>query len=454
MSKKWKAFIGIGLVVALAVIVVSVKINAANHVNSVKVELGEMSSTLELNGKVESNLEKIYTSQIDGVVEDILVKEGDFVKRGDLIMTYNAEEIERLTAIAEYNAEAELGSYNSSIQAGNRTAGLYGEATGNLRILNQQIEVTQILLMQKQNELAQRKAALADQGAKLQISLIEWSDEPGSEEYENLQKLIQSNAYEQQYAGDIMQMEEEINALNVALAGYKECKAEMTSQKAATQMGLMTDGTKDQLESIKAANELASNEIIGNYKEAAEGIKAEFDGVVTAIDVYQGGKVSTGMKLFTLKSIDDVVVKLSANKYDIVNIEEGQSATVTIRNKGYEGKVTRVSRMADEKQSGGISVEVTPDSPDGDIILGIETKARIRTADLPETLVVPLAALWEDENGTFLFVYRDGKAVKMEVETGVRNENQVEILSGVTAGDVVVWSDTSEITDGMNVSIN
>ena len=108
--------------------------------------------------------------------------------------------------------------------------------------------------------------------------------------------------------------------------------------------------------------------------------------------------------------------------------------------------------MADEGgQSSAIGVEVKLDEPDGDIILGIEVKAKIQTANSNEALRVPTDALWEDEEGTFVFVVKDGKAVKKEVETGVRNDEMVEVRSGINEGDVVVWNETSEITDGMSV---
>lgn len=454
MSKKSKIFIGIGLVAVLAISAVSINANAAMKVNSYVAQMSELSSELELNGKVFSDSEKIYFSTISGVIGSIQVKEGDFVKKGEVIMNYNNEDIERQVALAEYSAKAEIGSYNNTIKTGNRTAGLYAEATKNLEVLNQQIADTQAVLMQKQNELTQRRAEIANEGAKLQISLIDWSDEPDSEEYENLQKLIQDNAYEQQYASDIIEIENEINYLNVVLAGYKEYKAEMTSQKASSQMGLMTSGTKEQLEAVKAANELSSEELIGKYNEALEGIKADFDGVVTAINVAPGSNVAVGTQLLTMKSTDDVAVNINVNKYDIVNIEEGQPATVTVKNKEYEGKVTRISRMANEQQSGGIDVEVKLDAPDSDIILGIETKVKIRTANLTKALVVPMSALWEDEEGTFLYIARDGKAVKTKVETGVRNEEEVEVLSGIAEGDIVVWNETSEIKDGASIKVD
>ena len=95
MSKKRRTITGIGLVTVLVISTVSINANAAMKVNSCKAQMGELSSSLELNGKVESDFEKTYFSQVDGVIGTILVKEGDFVKKGDVIMNYDAGDIER-----------------------------------------------------------------------------------------------------------------------------------------------------------------------------------------------------------------------------------------------------------------------------------------------------------------------------------------------------------------------
>lgn len=452
-GKRGKALIGTVLVAVIAIGGVSVNANSAMRVNSYKAQMGELTSTLELNGKVESNLEKTFFAQVDGKIGKISVEEGDFVKQGDVMISYDSAELERLMALVEYGAEADLGSYNNSMQTDNRTAGLYNEATRNLKVLDQQITDFQSALNAKEQELVQKRAALADEGAKLQMSLIELADQPDSEEYQNLTKLIESNAYDQQYSPELIRIQNEINDYSQQLAGFKEYKAEMTSQKAATQMGLMTKGEKEQLEAVKAANELTSNDKKAKYENASQGVKSEFDGIVTSISVAEGCSVGEGMQLVTVKSIDDIIVNLNVNKYDIVNIEEGQPASVTIKNKEYAGKVSRISRIADEQQS-GISVEVKLDAPDGDIILGIETKAKIQTAQLETALVVPTAALWEDEEGTFVTVAKDGKAHKTAVETGARSTDMAEIVSGINAGDVVVWNDSSEIKDGASVKID
>lgn len=434
---------------------VSISSNAAMSVSAYVVDKGVVDSEVEVNGTVESNTERSYYSDVNAKVGTIHVKEGDFVKKGDLIISYDLEEIEKLETMAELKAKADLGSYNNSMQTGGRTAGLYSEAKTNLAVLDQQIADTQTAITNTQNRLTARKAELADFGAKLQISLIDWADKPDSDEYENLQKLVQTNAYEQQYADDIVQMQEELNALNTQLANFKEYKAEMTSQKASTVMGLMTSGAKDQLAAVKESNELATSLELEDYARAKEGIRAEFDGVVTQIDAVEGGSIAKGAKLLTLKSISDIVIKSSVNKYDIVNIEEGQTATVSIKNKDYEGKVSRIERMTKDSGTGtGIGIEITLDKPDSDIILGLEAKSRIHTSDLTDVTRIPLEALNEDEEGSYVFVARDGKAEKEFVECGIRSDDMVEVRSGIDEGCLVVWKDSVEITDGMGVKVN
>ncbi len=443
------------LVTAAATLGVSISSNAAMSVNAYVVDKGAMDSKIEVNGNVESDFEKVYYSDVDARIGSINIKEGDFVKKGAVIISYNQEDIERLEELTNLQAKADLGSYNNAMQSGGRTAGLYSEAKNNLAVLDQQIADTQEAIARTQNAIMEKRAELTDFGSKLQISLIEWSDKPDSDEYENLQKLIQTNAYEQQYHPDIVRMQEELDTLNMQLSNFKEYKAEMTSQKASTANALMTSGAKEQLEAVKEANEISSSEKLEDYEAAKEGIKADFDGIVTEINVREGSSINKGTTLFTLKSTSDIVIKSSVNKYDIVNIEEGQPASVNIKNKEYAGKVSRIERMTKESGTGtGIGIEITLDETSDDIILGLEAKAKIYTANLSDVMRIPLEALNEDEEGSYVFVARDGIAEKEFVECGIRNEDMVEIRSGLSESELVVWRDTEEISDGMGVKVS
>ena len=456
LSKKKKIVAG-GLAAVLVVTCLgALNGHAAQSVDTALVTRGTLEQKVELNGFVETDNILKYYSQIDGKIGSINVKKGDFVKKGDVLMTYDEENLDYNIAMADLNAQSQLGSYNNSMQTSGRTAGLYSEANRNLSVLDQQINDTQAAVTQLQKDINSKKAALADEGAKLQVSLIEWADRPDSEEYENLSKLVQTNAYEQQYNSDLVAMQDELNRLNLQLNACKEYKAEMTSQKASTQMSLMTSGAKEQLEADKAANELASSDKHNRYENAKNGIVAEFDGVVTGIDAVKGSNVANGSLLLTLESSKDIVIRFSVSKYDIENIEEGQSATVKIKNKEYTGKVDRIDRMTsrDAGQTSNVGMEIKLDAPDDDIILGLEAKAVIDTVSIDNVLQIPKGAVYSDTNGEYVYVLRDKKAVKVDVEVGAYNSEMIEIVSGLNESDTVIIAGETEITEGMELEAN
>jgi RND family efflux transporter MFP subunit len=248
-------------------------------------------------------------------------------------------------------------------------------------------------------------------------------------------------------------MEQLKNEYSVRLADCKQRRSEMFSQKNSTYSSLMTDRDKEALELERTSYELTNEDIMNDLQAASEGITADFDGIVTKIDTAEEVRVTAGMKLLTLESSDDIAVKFNVNKYDIDSLCEGQEANVKIRSKNYTGKVSRIDRMTGRgsQDSANVGVEIKLDEPDSDIILGLEAKAFVNTAALNSVLTVSVDALCEEEEGTSIFVARDNKAVKIPVVIGVKNDDVVEIISGLNEGDIAIWNDTEELTDGMSI---
>ena len=96
-------------------------------------------------------------------------------------------------------------------------------------------------------------------------------------------------------------------------------------------------------------------------------------------------------------------------------------------------------------------MEVRLDQPDDSIILGLDVKSKVSVAAAEDTICIPKNAAVEEEDGTYVFVEKDKKAVKKSVETGVKNDDMIEITSGLNEGDVVIWNDDAEIKEGMDV---
>ncbi len=460
LMKHKKLMIGTCIAVAAAVGGISVTASAGTVVKTATAATGQLDCELELNGKVESLKEKTYFALIAGKIGTVNVKEGDLVKAGDLLVTYDAEELTLAQTLTELDIEADQGGYDDSKQSGGRTAGLYGEAKNSIAELEQQITQTEAVIIMTQKALDDRKSELSRQGAQLQADLAccNYHEGDNADEVqrsrENLQKEIAKNSYDQIYDPEIVRKQDELQFLNYLMASYKEKRSVMESQKAATQMNLQTKGAKEQIEAVKAADDLVNESKLQDYAEAFEGVKAEFDGVVTKLSVSEGSHINAGQELVRIESLDDTAVVCYVNKYDIINIEEGQSASAHIKNKDYVCHVSRIEKKTSEDGSTpGIRVELKIDEPDDSIILGIEAKSKIRTAMLAYALLVPTDAVCSDDDGDYVFVINENKAYKRVVEVGVRNDEMAEITKGLQAGDVVGWDESSELTDGQKVKV-
>ena len=452
-------------VIALSVVagVVSVNAGTSMKVRSYTVASGDLAQYTELNGNIVSDTVREYYSRVDSRIGKVLVKEGDYVKKGDLLISYDEEDLKLKTELAKANASSKDESLNGRLSADSRMAGMYAEASSAMSSLDNDIAMYQAEIDRLDAQIISAKAALANEGARLQVSLIDHADDKAnadlddndilSDNYNRIQKDIQYNAYEQNYNSQILSMEQLKNEYSVLLADCKQRRSEMFSQKNSTFSSLMTDKDKEALELERTSYELTNEDIMHDLEAAAEGIKADFDGIVTEIDTAEDVRVSAGMKLLTLESSDDIAVRFNVNKYDIDALSEGQEANVKIRSKNYTGKVSRIDRMTGRgsSDSANVGVEIKLDEPDSDIILGLEAKAFVNTAALNNVLTVAVDALCEEEEGTFVFVARDGKAVKVPVVTGVKNEDVVEIVSGLSEGDIAIWNDTEELTDGMSI---
>ncbi len=426
---------------------------AASSFDVASVKTGNLVSSVELNGTIESKAVKSFYADIEGKIGRIGYSEGEAVKKGDVLISYDQADLEYRTEAAALDAKLKEENYTDKVQSNDRVAGLYSEAAGSLKSLDEQILIYQAAILQLDDEIEKKRAALADEGANLQISLIDWEDEPYSEEYENLQKQVQRNTYEQSHNKDLVQMETTRRCYQENLSDCKQKKAEMESQKKSSYTSMMTKAGKESLETSKEAEELAAGNTADKLESAGKGIVSDINGVVTKVYTKEGAVEMQGKELVTVESTDDLAVKFRVGKHDIENLTEGQAATVTIRNTDYAGKISKIDKKVtkDEKGNSGVCMEITLDSPDENIILGLEAKAKIDALSKDNVMMIPKGAIYSDTEGEYVYVVRNGKAVKTTVEVGIYNNEVIEIRSGLNEADKVVIAGEKEITEGMDI---
>lgn len=414
---------------------------------------GEIEQTINTSGTVTTDISKTYFSDVNVKIGKINVAAGDAVKAGDVLIEYDEEALEQETRLAELELESEEGSYSNSLQSNNEQLGDLNEATVNLEVLDQQIADTEAYIKGLENKIAKKKSDLALFGAQLQVSLLDWQDQPDSEEYMNLQKMVQMNNYEQTNNEDIKGWEDELKVYNDMLADYKEYRSEMKSQKNTAEAGKMTSGAKKELEADNQSKEIKTQDKLTDLQNVATGLTAEFNGVVTQIDAVEGAAVAEGTQLLKLESTEEVSVKIQITKYDLDKISIGQKARLTIGGKEYEGEVSKINKMAEQNSSGAavVGTQIRVLNPDSDIYLGVEAKVVISTAQESDTVIVPVSAVNVDAGGEFIYVVENNVLVKKPVVTGISSDTMVQIVEGITEGDQIVTEVTTGLTEGMAV---
>lgn len=454
LKKRW-IFGGIAALLVVLIVVNSVRNgNAAPGVYTAPAALQDLEQTISTSGTVKSDETETYYAPVAVKIGEVNVSAGDMVKAGDVLIAYDE------TALADAKKQAELklqsndGGYESSIAKDNKYIAELGEANVNLDVLKQQIEDCENYVKELNKKVSDKQAALAREGALLQVSLIDWSDKPDSEEYENLQKLIQLNSYEQQNNQEIRAWKEEISEYEDKIAAYKEYKSEMESQKKSSESGYLDQGGKSKLEADKELEDMNNTNTLTAIDTVENGIVADFDGVVTSVDTEKNATPAEGTKLLTLESVEKVKVCISVSKYDLEKIVIGQKADIDIAGKKYEGELTKIDGMATNNASGAavVGAEITITNPDAAIYLGVEAKIELHTASVADAVVVPLEAVNADKDGDFVYAVENGMVVKKRITTGISSDEYTEIKEGLSEGDSVITVTDMDLMEGMAVT--
>ncbi len=447
-----------GVIAALIVaFIVMNKIAAQNIlpvVYTAPVSRGDVEQIVSTSGTVKTEESKSYFAPLAVKVGTVNVAAGDSVKKGQTLYAYDEQALADEKQLAELKMQSNEGEYESSMIKNNQYISELGEANINLGVLDQQIADSENYVKELNQKITDKQDSLALEGALLQISLLDWQNDPGSEEYMNLQKLIQLNTYEQQHNEEIEAWQKEVKEYEEKIAAYKEYRSEMKSQKSASESGSMNSGSKSKLVADTQIEKINAQETLASIDEAAGGITADFDGVITEMSAEEGSTPTVGTKMVTLESTEKVKVEISVSKYDLQKIAVGQEVDVTIAGNVYQGKVSKVNGMATTNNSGAavVGVEIRIENPDSGIFLGVEAKVAVHTDMAEQALVVPIEVINSDQEGSFVYAVENGILVKKRVETGISSNTLCEIKEGLNEGDQIVSNVAMGLEEGMAVT--
>ena len=431
-KKRKKRIIGGVIAAALVLFIVSrVLTPAALPMVMVRsAEKGTVKQTIDTSGTVKTEQQKTYFSPLAAKVEVCKVQEGDAVEAGQVLLTYNAQDLEnRKKEAALQNDEAYYG-YQNTMDKNSKDTSEYSRSSHDVEILEQQVENAKA-------EVRALKQYLTDMGCFLR--------EAQNDNHENLAE---------EYQAKIDQATNQLAVKEEELAEFQSDLSEQKGIKNSTESTMMTADAKKQAEAAKELQALKSAEVTDAVAQVSDGIKADFAGIVTGVKAVDGSNVENGGELFTVSSIEKVCVDVSFSKSDLEKIEEGQKAVATIAGKQYEGTVTRISRAAAKNEKGAsiIQGEIHIDNPDADLYLGVDARVMVEGNKAENVVVIPVEAINIGKDGSFVYVVTDGMVQKRMVTAGISSDEYTEIKKGLEVGEQVIISVDAGIEAGMAVN--
>ena len=431
-KKRKKRIIGGVIAAALVLFIVSrVLTPAALPMVMVRsAEKGTVKQTIDTSGTVKTEQQKTYFSPLAAKVEVCKVQEGDAVEAGQVLLTYDAQDLEnRKKEAALQNDEAYYG-YQNTMDKNSKDTSEYSRSSHDVEILEQQVENAKA-------EVRALKQYLTDMGCFLR--------EAQNDNHENLAE---------EYQAKIDQATNQLAVKEEELAEFQSDLSEQKGIKKSTESTMMTADAKKQAEASKELQALKSAEVTDAVAQVSDGIKADFAGIVTGVKPVDGSNVENGGELFTVSSIEKVCVDVSFSKSDLEKIEEGQKAVATIAGKQYEGTVTRISRAAAKNEKGAsiIQGEIHIDNPDTDLYLGVDARVMVEGNKAENVVMIPVEAINIGKDGSFVYVVTDGMVQKRMVTAGISSDEYTEIKKGLEVGEQVIISVDAGIEEGMAVN--
>ena len=476
-----KRYVVIGVALLLVAFIVFNSINSAKKavvmVETKEASLGTIENILSISGTVQSAESKTYFSDVTAPLAEINVKVGDKVAAGDTLYTYDEAALDLSRQTAELAIKQAKGSYNSYWSGTAAADRKYAEGltpqqindrldaiTAEIDALNNKItektsRMNQTLTdLQKvqadinQNGIADSSENLFENGNTDYIYRTESGNKTDgaynnpSESDRQMSLAVSQSMLDVQYA---LSNDPEIQGWKRQITALQEEQSHLQTGKAAQVNPGTATSAKAQLDSTT----LTQEDAISKIDAAKEGVKSDFNGVVTAVSVVEGATVAAGAQTVTLANLDDVEVSVQISKSDLPKIAIGQQVDITINNKPYTGEISKISGTATKNNNGVAVVDTTikVTNPDSDIILGVEANNKIHAQKAENTLVLPYEYVQTDSEGDYVYVVENGIVVRKNVTIGIASSTEAQIVDGLNVGDKIVTGNYENLSDGMAV---
>jgi HlyD family secretion protein len=454
-----------GLIVILVAAVALAATLKATEVDVMAVEQKDLVATLAATGVVEGYQAEV-APEIVGRVEEVLVEEGEAVEKGRVLARLEASKQraalrEREAAVAAAHAEvaraqAALKQERAVSRARiNRAEASLKAARARLRDLEAGARTQEIESARQAVEATEAEEQLAASDYERVRQLHEAGAVSKAELDRARARLTSARASFQQAREQLALLEEGARAEQVQAA-----RAEVAAALAALEAARAATGQGEVLERSLAAAQ-ATAEQAEAARATAESVLAEtaltapIAGRVARRYVDVGDLSSPSSPAFVVTDPDSLWVVAEIDEEDVALVHAGQAVAVTAEAlpQPVKGTIAEVGAAAFPRGLQQVRAKIVRSTvrlaEQSEVLRpGMEVDVNASALLATDVLVIPLEALGQGEDGDFAWIVTDGRLRRSGIETGRRSFREVEVVSGLTAGDLVVLSGSKDLQEG------
>lgn len=187
------------------------------------------------------------------------------------------------------------------------------------------------------------------------------------------------------------------------------------------------------------------------YQQSLYTLTAPISGTVESVGLTQNGMASASSIAFTISNKNTMQVTFYVTEDVRDEFTAGQAVTVSRGSSTYGGTITEIGNAVD-MQKGLFKVKATIyDMPD--LASGVTASITTTCHSAKDVIVIPCDAVYYENGDAYVFVARDGTAVKTPVETGIYDDQNIAITSGLLEGQQVITTWSANLIDGCAITV-
>lgn len=184
-------------------------------------------------------------------------------------------------------------------------------------------------------------------------------------------------------------------------------------------------------------------------------LKATNNCVIISTNIPETNTKATSANYIEVSNLDELTISLSISENEIASVNVGQEVQISLtadETKLFTGKITKIDSVGTYSSSGTTFLATVEFENDGSVKLGMSVSCTVIIKEEKDVISVPVNAVATNSEGKqyVVKVNSDGTVEEVIVETGIANENYVQITSGLNADDTVQIE--TEITEDANTS--